>query len=60
MKKIVAGPECFPDSVADRIRAIADGGGRIAVPVGELTDAEMKLIAEAKVPAEHDYDYKDD
>jgi len=24
MKKIVAGPESFPDSVADRIRAIAD------------------------------------
>jgi hypothetical protein len=46
--------------VADRICAIADGGGRIVVPAGELTDAEMTLIAEAMVPAEHDYCYKDD
>jgi antitoxin StbD len=26
----------------------------------ELTDAEMALMDEAKIPAEHDYDYQDD
>lgn len=33
---------------------------RKAVPVVELSDAEMDLIMHAKVPPEHDYDYEDD
>ena len=34
--------------------------GRIALPVGELTEHEMDLIRKATVPPEHDYDFKDD
>jgi antitoxin StbD len=33
---------------------------RKVLRVGDLSDAEMGLIMQAKVPAEHDYDYKDD
>ena len=31
-----------------------------ALATAELTDAEMALINQAEVPAEHDYDYEDD
>jgi PHD/YefM family antitoxin component YafN of YafNO toxin-antitoxin module len=31
-----------------------------AMSTVELTDAEMALINEAEVPAEHDYDYQED
>jgi hypothetical protein len=33
---------------------------RRAIPVENLTDAEMDAIMNSKVPAEHDYDYADD
>jgi antitoxin StbD len=31
-----------------------------AMSTAELTDAEMALINQAEVPAEHDYDYEED
>jgi prevent-host-death family protein len=33
---------------------------RKAMPVSELSDAEMDLIMQAKVPPDHNYEYKDD
>ena len=39
--KIVAGPESFPESVMERIRQIADGGGRVALRAEDLTDDEI-------------------
>ena len=33
---------------------------RKAIPVGELRDADIAAIMQAKVPPEHDYDYEDD
>jgi PHD/YefM family antitoxin component YafN of YafNO toxin-antitoxin module len=33
---------------------------RKVLRIGDLSDAEMDLIMQAKVPAEHDYDYQDD
>jgi len=33
---------------------------RKSIPVGELNDAEMDMIMQAKVPPEHDYEYEDD
>jgi prevent-host-death family protein len=33
---------------------------RKAIRVGELSDAEMAAIMQAKVPVEHDYEYEDD
>ena len=39
--RIVAGPEAFPDSAAERIRQIAEGGGRVALRAEDLTDDEI-------------------
>lgn len=39
--KIVAGPESFPESVMERIRQIAEGGGRVALRAEDLTDDEI-------------------
>ncbi len=42
--RIVAGPEAFPESAAERIRQIAEGGGRVALRAEDLTDDEIAEI----------------
>lgn len=33
---------------------------RVALPVTELSDEDMVLIAQSRVPAEHDFEYEND
>ena len=40
----IVGPESLPESVAERLRQIAEGGDRVALRAEDLTDAEMALI----------------
>lgn len=42
--RIVSGPEGFPESAAERIRQIAEGGGRAALRAEDLTDDEIAEI----------------
>lgn len=42
--RLVAGPEAFPKSAVDRIREIAEAGGRVALRTTDLTDKEVEAI----------------
>ena len=42
--RLVAGPEAFPESVAERIRQIAEAGRRVAVEAGDLTEEEAAAL----------------
>jgi len=61
-KRIVASPDAFPQSVIDRLQKIIDDNEprRRAIRVEDLSDDEMRLIMDAKLPPEADYDYEDD
>lgn len=51
----------LPDADVPKVRTLAGlPHGRIAIPVGELTEFEIELISKATVAAENDYDHKDD
>lgn len=47
MKRIVAGPECFPESVAERLRAIADAYPDVEVDLidGDGTIADARFLS---------------